>query len=230
MEILDAIRQRRSIRRYDPRPIEGEKVEALRQLMEECNREGGLRIQLVTDDPAAFDGRLAHYGKFRDVRNYFALVGRKAPDLEERAGYYGERLVLRAEQLGLATCWVALTYSKKKARVEVAEGEARVCVISLGYAAEAAHRHKSKTFEQVVLPPHPADRPLAEDYPDWFRRGVEAALYAPTAINQQQFRFRLCGSDGVEATTRWGFYAKVDLGIAKLHFELGAGRENFRWC
>ena len=65
--------------------------------------------------------------------------------------------------------------------------------------------------------------------PEWFRRGVQAALLAPTAMNQQKFTFTLQG-DTVSAKAGTGFYSKVDLGIAKYHFEIGAGTENFRWA
>ena len=64
--------------------------------------------------------------------------------------------------------------------------------------------------------------------PDWFGRGVEAALLAPTAMNQQKFLFTLDGSK-VSSKAGMGFYTKLDLGIVKYHFEIGAGRENFRW-
>ena len=65
--------------------------------------------------------------------------------------------------------------------------------------------------------------------PYWFRKGVEAALLAPTAMNQQKFKFTLRG-DTVSAKAGMGFYTKVDLGIVKYHFELGAGRDRFRWA
>ena len=51
---------------------------------------------------------------------------------------------------------------------------------------------------------------------------------APTAINQQKFYIEKTG-DEVEITAGLGFYAKVDLGIVKYHFETGAGKENFKW-
>ena len=36
--------------------------------------------------------------------------------------------------------------------------------------------------------------------------------------------------DKVFAKSLGGFYSKVDLGIVKYHFEVGAGTENFRWA
>ncbi|MEI3552822.1 MAG: nitroreductase family protein [Acutalibacteraceae bacterium] len=44
-----------------------------------CNQESGLHIQLVTNEPKAFDSFMAHYGKFKGVTNYLALIGKKNP-------------------------------------------------------------------------------------------------------------------------------------------------------
>ena len=67
--------------------------------------------------------------------------------------------------------------------------------------------------------------------PDWFRAGIEAAMLAPTAVNQQKFKFILHPGHAVEARALFSMvgYTVVDLGIAKYHFEVGAGRENFSW-
>ena len=224
MELTDALRQRRSVRRYAERSIEAEKLDTLQALIKEINAKAALHFQLITDEPEAFTSRLAHYGKFRDVRYYLALVGRKGKDLNERIGYYGQQLVLLAEQIGLNTCWVALTYSKKKAQVDIAPDEQCVCLVSIGYGAEKPVRHKSKNFSQV------SRVPKGLEIPEWFRSGVDAALYAPTAINQQQFRLIL-GEDGKSVTARRGigFYSSVDLGIIRLNFEIGAGKDNFTW-
>ena len=43
------------------------------------------------------------YTSFSGVKNYIALIGKKSPNLEEACGYYGEKIVLRAQQLGLNT-------------------------------------------------------------------------------------------------------------------------------
>ena len=152
------------------------------------------------------------------MRNYLALVGPKGAD--EKLGYYGERLVLKATQLGLDTCWVALTFRKGKCPVAVAPGEKLVCVAALGYGQTHGVPHKSKSLSEVCR--------AEGDLPDWFRSGVEAALLAPTATNQQKFLLTLEG-DAVRAESTGGFYSKVDLGIVKYHFEVGAGRDHFTW-
>ena len=222
MKLIQAIEARHSVRAYKDQPIEAEKLQLLQRLVDECNTAGGLHIQLVKDDPKAFDTRMAHYGKFSGVKSYFALVGKNDSSLQEKVGYYGERLVLEAQRLGLNTCWVALTYKKNPDAFAVDEGEKLACVISVGYGVTAGVSHKIKSFDQVTH--------VEGEAPDWFKRGVAAALQAPTAINQQKFRFELLAGNRVKAKARLGFYSKIDLGIVKYHFEIGAGLENFEWA
>lgn len=221
MDVLQAIAARHSVRQYIDRPLEPTAQAALNQEIAACNQKGGLHIQLVTGEPKAFSSFMAHYGSFRGVTNYLALVGPKGPGLEEACGYYGERLVLLAQQLGLNTCWVAMTYSKVKTAFTVAPGEKLCLVIALGYGQTQGVPHKSKPAAAVMQ--------AEGEPPAWFLRGVEAALLAPTAVNQQKFRLCLQGSQ-VAAHPGSGFYTKVDLGIVKYHFEVAAGRENFTWA
>lgn len=220
MDLEEAIRRRHSVRQYEERPIPPEVLAELREETAACNREGGLHIQLAADEPEAFQGILAHYGSFRGVRNYWALIGPKGPELDEKLGYYGERLVLRAARLGLDTCWVALTFRRGKCRCAVAPGEKLVCVAALGYGVTHGVPHRSRPMEALCR--------VSGEMPGWFRSGMEAALLAPTATNQQKFLLTLEGNT-VRAESTGGFYSKVDLGIVKYHFEAGAGISNFTW-
>ena len=112
MDLKEAILQRHSVRRYQNKPLAEETAAALEALIGACNAESGLHIQLVKNEPKAFDSAMARYGHFTGVSNYFAVVGKKGRAAEEAVGYYGERLVLEAQRLGLNTCWVALTFKK----------------------------------------------------------------------------------------------------------------------
>lgn len=220
MNLSEAINARHSVRQYKNQPLNAETISELQAEIKNCNKESGLHIQLVTDEPKAFEGFMAHYGKFSGVTNYIALIGKKGADLEEKCGYYGERLVLRAQQLGLNTCWVALTYSKINTAFSVKQGEKLCVVIALGYGKTQGMPHKSKSFSQVAE--------AAAPVPDWFKNGVEAALLAPTAMNQQKFKFTLRGGK-VSVKPGIGFYTKVDLGIVKYHFEIGSGKQQLNW-
>lgn len=221
MDIQQAMQERHAVRTYTDQPIEDSIKQRLHAKIEELNRQSGLHIQLVCDEPEAFDGFMAHYGKFSGVKNYIAMIGPKSSDLAEKVGYYGEQLVLLAQQLGLNTCWVAMTYRKVSSAYQLKQGEKVQVVISLGYGATQGVAHTSKAISEVSE--------TDGDTPEWFTKGVEAALLAPTAMNQQKFKFIKKGNT-VQALPGTGFYSKVDLGIAKLHFELGAGTENFKWA
>lgn len=215
MEILEIMQQRHSVRQYTDRAIEPEKRAVLDALTQEINRKAGLSVQIIYDDPKCFDSFMAHYGKFAGVGNYIALVGKKAPGLDETLGYYGEELVLKAQELGLNTCWVALTHGKSKAAV--GRGEKEVCLIALGYGVTQGVEHKSRPMQELCT--------CGEPMPEWFRCGMNAAMLAPTAMNQQKFRFELLPDGTVKAACGSGFYTKLDLGIVKYHFEAVTGKK-----
>lgn len=214
METLEIMKQRHSVRQYTDKKIEKEKRDALDELATRINEKTGLHIQVIYDEPKCFDSMMAHYGKFYGVNNYIALVGKKSADLDEKLGFYGEQLVLRAQELGLNTCWVAMSHGKSKAQID--KGEKQVCLISLGYGATNGVPHKSKAVSQVSN--------YHQGMPEWFLQGVEAALLAPTAVNQQKFYFELLENYSVKATSGKGFYTKLDLGIAEYHFEAVTGK------
>ncbi len=215
----EAVFSRHSVRKYTDKKLPGEVIEKLNGLIEEYNAEGGLSIRLVTDEPKSFSGFMAHYGGFSGVANYFAMIGAPKEDLDELIGYYGEKLVLASQEMGLNTCWVALTYSKRPVAME--RGEKLLCVISVGYGENQGKPHRSKPLSSLCR--------CEGEMPEWFRRGMEFVCQAPTAMNQQRFLFTLSGGK-VNARSKGGSCAKIDLGIAKLHFELGAGKENFEWA
>lgn len=180
-----------------------------------------MNIQLCIEEPKAFDSFMANYGKFSNVKNYIVIVGKKGEYFQEKCGYYGEKVVLKAAELGLNTCWVALTFSKGSTVCKIEKGEKLCCVIALGYGETQGVARKSKSIEELSK--------VDGVMPGWFKKGVEAACLAPTAMNQQKFLITLEGNE-VKAKALTAFYSKLDLGIVKYHFELGAGKENFKWA
>ena len=226
MTLLEAISARHSVRKYIDKDIPADIIAALQEKLAECNKEGNLNIQLVQNETRAFTGMLS-YGQFSGVKNYLVMVGKKSKDLDERVGYYGEQLVLYAQTLGLNTCWVGLSYRKVPEAYNIGKEEKLVCMIALGYGEIQGVGHKIKTVEQVSN--------ASDITPSWFKKGVEAALLAPTAVNQQKFSFEYVGMNNNrhQVKAKKGIsmigYTQIDLGIAKYHFEIGAGKENYIW-
>ena len=226
MTIQEAIEARHSVRKYLDKEIPADVIVALQDKIVECNKVGNINIQLVQNETKAFTGMLS-CGTFSGVKNYLVMIGKKAKDLDERVGYYGEQIVLLAQTLGLNTCWVGLSYRKVPEAYNVGKDEKLVCMIALGYGETQGVPHKIKSVANVSN--------ASDITPSWFRKGVEAALLAPTAVNQHKFSFEYLGmKDGRhQVRAKKGFsmigYTQMDLGIAKYHFEIGAGKVNFEW-
>lgn len=211
MEILEIIKSRHSVRQYRNQTIEGSKREELNTCIKEANEESHLSIQVFYDEPKCFDSFMAHYGKFTNVGNYIAIVGNKSD--QEKAGYYGEKIVLKCQEMGLNTCWVAMTHGKSQAKIK--KGQKLLILISLGYGDTQGVAHRSKSIKELSH---------ADEETEWFTKGMEAVCLAPTAMNQQKFLFEL-KNGVVTAKSLGGFYSKIDLGIAKYHFEAVTGHE-----
>ena len=217
MTLSEAIDARHSVRAYKDKPIPEDIRTQLDAFVAECNEEGNLHMSVQYDDPAGFDSRLAQYGSFRNVQNYIVLAGKKEGDFDFRCGYYGEKIVLFAQQAGLNTCWAALTFNKRRVKEIVPPGDSLCMVIALGFGETQGNSRRSKTIDEVVI--------SRGEMPDWFRRGVEAALKAPTAMNQQKFVFGMKDGKPAVKVKGIGVHTKVDCGIVAYHFEVESGRK-----
>ncbi|MBE6469102.1 MAG: nitroreductase [Coriobacteriaceae bacterium] len=220
MKLNEAIARRHSVRSYTDQSVGGAVRLQLEALAQELSQAGGVSLSFRWDEPRAFSGGLAHYGKFSGVENYLVLSGRKRPGLERAAGYFGERLVLEAQRLGLNSCWVAMTARRRLVRSTLPAQERLVMLVALGHGKTAGAERRSKTVAQVSN--------AGSGTPAWFDRAVEAALLAPTSMNQQRFHleYRDPVSAGALPTVRFkrklGPYSAVDEGIVRLHVEIAA--------
>jgi nitroreductase len=136
------------------------------------------------------------------------------------------------QTLGLNTCWVGLTFKNIKDAYILNPGEELKFVIACGYGEDGAVQHpQKKPITHYYSDKRGSSAPLR----DWFMRGMEAALLAPTAVNQQKFSFEYVGMKNsrhiVKANKGFSMvgYTNIDLGIAKLHFEICVGKEKFEW-
>lgn len=212
MTEIQAIMERHSVRSYEKKKIEAEKLQQLNALIEQVNKEGDLHLQLLEDAGKTFGRLLSKAMGLGSAPSVIACVGKDDATLEERIGYYGERVVLAAQMLGLNTCWAG-TFSKENTPAKVENGERLVIVIALGYGVTPGKPRRSKKPEQVSVAGNAA--------PEWFSYGVELALMAPTAINQQKFEITLNPDETVSFRDKGGVFSKVDLGIIRYHFEVG---------
>ncbi|MBR1631881.1 MAG: nitroreductase [Paludibacteraceae bacterium] len=230
MTLQEAIEARHSVRRYQDRPIEDDKIDVILSHIEQYNKESGLHIQFVRNEPKAFSTGIFKYGQFEGVNNYLVLVAPRGQQYDIPVGYYGQRLVLLMQTLGLNTCWVALTFKNIKDAYELRQGEQLRLVIACGYGQNQGTPHpQKKPLEDFFTDKRQRDATLP--VPDWFMRGMRAALLAPTAVNQQKFMFHLMDDNQVWVRSRFTPFgnALYDLGIVRCNFETAAGADLFTW-
>lgn len=210
MNVKELIKSRHSVRKYLDKPVSDEIKNALNGYADELNSVYGTSVRIFFDDKDAFKRSESSYGNFSGCKNIIALVGKSA----ETCGYVGELIVLKAQSLGLNTCFVALTYNKGevKKKLFVKEGEKLQCCIALGYGETQGVNRKSKTPSEILV--------LKGEKPENLDEVIEACLLAPTAINQQKFKV-VCDNGEIEVVKHgFGFYSDVDLGIVKCHKDL----------
>ncbi len=220
MGMIDAIRARHSVREYDGRAPEGEALAALQEVIEDCKRESGLNIQLLLDNPETFQV-MARFGLVHGAVANIAFVTRGKDD-DERVGYWGQRIVLVAQEAGLNTCWVALC-SRPKNKAVRTEGERIRLVIAVGYGKTQGVPRKTKSVEELSTVE-------CESAPAWFQTAMEAAQLAPTAINNQHFHVTLReDAQTVLIEAPKGALNRIDLGIVKRNFEEAANELGATW-
>ena len=220
MNLKEAIDLRRSVRKYLNVAIEQEKVDKLNEIIAELNKTLDLHIQLVLNDvDVSTKNGKPKYGAFENAYNYFVLAGKKCKNLNEKLGYAGECLALNCVTMDLGTCFVGMSYTNNKDKYSLAKDESLDLMLYVGYPNGSRGARKSKTYADVAK---------GDDVPTWFKDGVNAALKAPTALNQQKFTLEYKNGK-VKAKQGLGVYTKTDLGIVKYNFEIGAGVDSSIW-
>ncbi|MCI9627230.1 MAG: nitroreductase [Clostridia bacterium] len=218
MTIMEAMQSRHTVRKYTGRAIPAEILEQLEKRLEEHNKKYGLHMKLMINNEKAF-GTFIKLILAKGVKNYIILAGEDIPGVDENLGYCGADMALLVQTFGLNSWWVGGTFHRKNVAKYV-QGEKITGIIAIGYGATQGAPHKSKKAEEVSS--------YSGSAPEWFVRGVNAALLAPTALNKQAFMIK-GEKNRVSISCHNGVFSETDLGIVKYHFEAGAGTEHFEW-
>jgi nitroreductase len=226
MNLLEAVNVRSSRRTYLDTPIAKDTEKKLVEMINTANEQGNLSLKLIQNESTAFGKFTKSYGLFKGVKNYILLIGKTEANVGEKLGYYGEKLVLLATQLGLGTCWVGGTFDRSVSAAYLQPDETFCGVITIG------HVEKDKSWKEKLISKaaHRKTKAIVElmksegESPQWFLEGMKAVQKAPSAVNAQpvMFTYQEGAVSAYVANEKYG-YEKVDLGIAKLHFEIGAG-------
>jgi nitroreductase len=207
----DAMRARRSVRRYTASPTD-EQLSRLGALARQLTWQG-VRIMLLKGPG------LKNAIRGTDV---YAVIAATKETLGEQEGYAGEAMALECAAMGLGTCWLGAGFYKSIVRraAKAKDNERIKCVLSIGQCDSPRSKHKRRKPLEKICGMADAQRAAL---PAWQQSALNAAMLAPSAINRQPWRFVVAPGalQVLEAGSNFG-YGPIDRGIAMLHVAVGA--------
>ena len=229
------IEKRRSRRRFDLKPLEAEVLSQVVSVCADFKPFRNARSVLITESPdTIFKGAIGPYGKIKGAPALIAFIGNmESPNVWEQVGYTGEGIILEAEAMNLATCWVAGFFRPKVVAsfTRISKGERVLSVTPIGYAAK---RHSLEERVMTGFGLTHRRRPLSglvtglpeSERPKWAKLALEAARLAPSAVNRQPWRFEV-EPNGITVSVNtsgreYGLSKRLCCGIAMLHIEVAA--------
>jgi nitroreductase len=252
-QVLEAIHQRTSVRSYDERPVEPDRLEHLLAMAKNVEplTDAPPRVALVSGASQTqhiISHVIGSYGLVLTPPHLLVGVMPRESDVARiDLGYVLEQVVLEATRSGLGTCWITGTYDAQSAgdAVGLTPGEVAAAVIALGYPSQRGWRrvhtrtvrrlaggHKRKPLTEIVFAerwgkpwsPEGADPTLVSL--------LEHARLAPSAANRQPWRFIFQADTIALALVQ---PKPIDAGIVMAHITLAAealgwkGQWEVRW-
>lgn len=240
MEILASrwyrvIKKRRSRRRFDSSPLASKLLSHINSVCSDFRPFPNAHAVFVTDKAeTVFKGAIGPYGKVKGASAFVAFIGNmENPNIHEQVGYTGEGIILEAEAMNLATCWVAGFFRRKvvESLIRISENERVMAITPIGHATKEQSleerfmtgfglTHRRKKLSGLVTG-------LGEsEWPQWIKFSLEAARLSPSAVNRQPWRFHI-EPDSITVSVNikkreYGISKRLCCGIAMLHIETAA--------
>ncbi len=237
--ILELIRERRSVRSFDGSELSPAEKRALRSFADNVQNPWGRFVEFRLLD------RTEHLLSSAVIKGETAYLGAKtarAPHAEEALGFSFEALMLYALSLGLGTVWLGGTLDRRafERAMDLESDELMPCVSPVGRPAakmslrETLMRGGTGATSRLSFSALFFDggfaHPLSEEAAGALLEPLKAVQRAPSAVNRQPWRAVRCGDElhfylkrSIPVTLRvTGDLQKVDLGIALCHFALAA--------
>ncbi|MTI68725.1 MAG: nitroreductase [Firmicutes bacterium] len=234
-EWFEVIKKRHSRRKYINKQIDSKALEKLNTFIKKINSfKSGVRIKIVNEScDDVFKGIIGSYGKIKGAKSYACIIGNTNEKyIDEKIGYYGEALILKATSLDLGTCWVSGTFKKEAVNqsIKLKPREKIYAITPIGYVKEdyslteklmskMISSHKRKDLDKICK------EGFNSNWPKWIKDGIKCSQLAPSAVNRQPWLFSVDGSlVTVQINNIKGnkYSKRLDCGISMLHFEIGA--------
>ncbi len=228
MNIIEAIKERRSVRSYNGESLTDAQKKALNKLVDDVNDPFGGNISIKLSSFDLKEGfKPSTYGMVRGASDFFLLgIGDEVKDALA-AGFCFEQVVLGAWQMGLGTCWIAATFKGTDFEKGVSwpDGVQLRIVCPVGVSAEKSLVEKftrfvigsknREPFERIFFQEREGE-PLPADSP--FREPLEMMRIAPSSKNSQPWRALVCGNKVHFYSDSEAPISTVDCGIGICHF------------
>lgn len=218
MDLKEAMKKRHMVRKYINKPISDDLINKINERISMNNKKFNLSMKLMVNNNKGVSS-IMKLIMAKGVNNFIILAGDNSANLDERLGYSGADIMLFAQTLGLNTWWVGGTFNRSVSKY--VDNKKVTGIIAIGYGETQGVPHKSKIIEDV-------SKYNGTVIPSWFINGVDGALLAPTALNKQNFMI-IGDGNKVKIECDNGIFTGSNVGLVKYHFELGAGKENFKW-
>lgn len=228
MNIIEAIKERRSVRSYNGEPLSEVMKSELNKAIASVTSPFGGRVTIRLKEFDLKNGfKPSTYGMIKGASNFF-MLGIADDELSAlSAGFMFEQVVLKAWQLGLGTCWIAATFKGTDFDNGEAwpDGEQLRIISPVGVAAKksvvesiarmAIRSDRRKDFSSLFFD-NDFDTPLSSD--GRFGQSLEMLRLAPSSTNSQPWRALVVGD-----TVHFYYVPKsqlsvLDCGIGLCHF------------
>lgn len=228
MDILQAMKERRSVRSYNGKPLGPDFIADLKKAIADSYTlfGGDVTIRLKSFDLKG-DFKPSTYGVIKGASDFFLMGIGSDEESALTAGFRFEQVVLRAWQLGLGTCWIAGTFkgSQFDERESWPDGELLKIICPVGIPEKprfmermmrkAVGSDNRKPFAELFFEDD-FNRPLDPD--NKFAEALRMLRLAPSSTNSQPWRALVAGDKVL-------FYYKpkspasvLDTGIGICHF------------
>jgi nitroreductase len=142
MELLEAMRVRRSVRTYLQKALPEDELDSLIKSFDKTERLCDLRITLKPMRSElvapAMTGLIGSYGSVKNAPLWVIGISQEGGHYQENFGFRMEQFILACTRTGLGTCWVGAFFKKSvlDQLVPKEKNEQIVCISPLGYAAD----------------------------------------------------------------------------------------------
>ena len=237
--IEETIKKRVSTRTYDSKrlsKIDKEKlVNEISQLMNPFGE--NVRVHLIEKDTVSNGEKLGTYGVIKGANTFLGVTCDKTELGLVAAGYQFENLVLIATNMGLATVWLAATFSRQQFEkaMGIQEDELFPAISPIGYATgkksiteslmrKTMKSDKRKSWEEIFFQDSFGNALSRKDANEYVN-ALEMLRLAPSATNAQPWRvvkkhgsYHFFETHKSNANKDEKMIKKVDIGIALSHF------------